>query len=75
MQLATAIAITSFLLLLGKVFSKLGLSVPDDLLQGVVTSKPGVVEYILHVLKGRVSPSAFLYSAPHGHLVTINWDC
>ena len=45
------------LLLLGKVFSKLGLSVPEDLLQGVVASKPGVIEYILNVLKGRVSIS------------------
>ncbi|KAL5493348.1 hypothetical protein EMCRGX_G014516 [Ephydatia muelleri] len=53
-----------------KVFSKLGLSVPEDLLQGVVASKPGVIEYILNVLKGRME----LYLENHSRLESVTTE-
>lgn len=53
-----------------KVFSKLGLSIPEDLLQGVIASKPGAIEYILHILKGRLE----LYLANHSRLESVTAD-
>ena len=42
----------------GKVFSRLNFSIPDDLLQGAASSRPGVVEFILSTL--RVKTEKFL---------------
>ncbi len=39
---------------IGKVFAKLDLCVPDELLQSVAAAKPGVIEYILDHLKSKV---------------------
>ena len=44
---------------------KLGVNVPDELLQDVVACKPGVIEYILNHLKSKVVRKfwrALLYS-------------
>lgn len=37
-----------------KVFSRLNFSVPEDLLQGVATGKPGVIEFILSTLRAKI---------------------
>ena len=38
----------------GKVLSRLGLTLPDDLLEGVVNSKPGCVEQVLASIRDKV---------------------
>lgn len=42
----------------GKVLSRLGLTLPDDLLEGVVNSKPGCVEHVLASIRDKVGHCA-----------------
>ncbi len=43
---------------LGKVFSRLKFGVSDELLQGVIAGKCGVIEYILSNLRTKVRTAA-----------------
>lgn len=50
-------------------FSRLNFNLPDDIIQGVVASKPGVIEFILANLRNKVSqqhPSESTYQRQTG---------
>lgn len=55
LEYITSLYVGCCALIAGKVFSRLNFNLPDDIIQGVVASKPGVIEFILTNLRNKVS--------------------
>ena len=67
------------LLLLGKVLSKLGYPVSNQLIKDIILSKPGHIEKFLHILRHKVLFFDYAYSCcgsvGMGHTVFHSEDC
>ena len=69
LEYITSVYVGCCALITGKVFSRLNFNLPDDIIQGVVASKPGVIEFILANLRNKVSqqhPSESTYQRQTG---------
>lgn len=53
----------------GKVCSKLNFGIPEDLLQGAANGKPGVIEFILSILRNKV---VHVENAKHSEIILTN---
>ena len=67
------------LLLLGKILSKLGYQVPNQLIKDIILSKPGQIEKFLHRLRHKVMLFSYICrcngSMDIGHTVFHSEDC